>query len=150
MAGKGCAGTTDLDITQVRSELVPQIKAHDRRSARAYEGVLHIRDGVRHLGWEQLLAYGLRDVIGILIKEGDGRATKRQEQARAIARKLGMITGHGCSRMQECLTLVDIHDKMKGIAHRGDPPVEEDLLSTLEKAERILHLLTAPQTRDNT
>ena len=141
--------TKDLCITDMQLELVSQLEIHEMRAARAYEGVLHLLYGKRHPGWESLLAYGLRDIIDILVgarehdlKEGE----KKEGRHKRLARTFDRTTHSKYDLGTEYNALTSIRGEIKGMAHRGRPIEEERLLSMASEIERILHKLTASQT----
>ena len=142
--------TKSLNLTERQRDLISQIRTYDKRSAVAYKGVLHIRHGDRRIGWESLLAYGLRDVIGTLTRTAEDKEVRRREKkSKELARGIDKITTYEYNLKPEYRALTGMLDRLNGIAHRRIRIAGKDLLLMADKAEEILHVLTAPQTKAN-
>ncbi len=140
------ASTGDPYRTRWQRELVSQLGTYDRRSATAYEGVLHILHGEKCIGWESLVAYGLRDVIDILTEtEEDGTVRRMEKKSKALARRFERSTGDGHDLKPKCSTLAGMLDRLSSIAHRRIRVTERDLIRMADDVGRILHVLTAPR-----
>ncbi|CAI9830783.1 hypothetical protein IBTHAUMO2_1090013 [Nitrosopumilaceae archaeon] len=140
--------TKRLNLTERQRDLISQIRTYDKRSATAYEGVLHIRHGDRRIGWESLLAYGLRDVIGTLTRTAEDKEVRRREKkSKELARGIDKVTAYEYNLKPEYRVLTGMLDRLNGIAHRRIRVAVKDLLLMADRAEEILHVLTAPQTK---
>ena len=145
----GWINTEDLKLTDMQRELIFQLGAHEKRAARAYEGALHLLHGKRHPGWESLLAYGLRDIIDILMEARKHETVKKEGNTKKLARTIDRTTHSKYNLEAEYQALTGIRGRLKCIGHRGSDDQVGELISMTSKMERILHKLTMSQTKAN-
>ncbi len=145
----GWIDTKDLKLTDIQRKLVFQLEVHEKRAARAYKGVLHLLYGEKYPGWESLLAYGLRDVIDILVEAREHEMVKKVGRTKKIARTVDRTTHSKYDLETEYQALMGIRGTVRDIGHRSAPAQAEGLISMAVEIERILYKLTVSQTKAN-